>query len=136
MNTTLPRRLMSILYDSLLIFALMCLATLPFVAARDGGVVAPGTLSHQLTLLAIPWLFYSGYWSYRGRTLGMQSWNLQVETNDGHKPGFLTASWRFLASILSLLPFGLGFWWQLWDREQLTWHDRLSCTRTRHYPSA
>jgi uncharacterized RDD family membrane protein YckC len=41
---------------------------------------------------------------------------------------------RFLAAIVSWLPFGLGFWWQLWDRDGLTWHDRLSSTRLVHYP--
>ena len=29
---------------------------------------------------------------------------------------------------------GLGFLWQLWDAEQLTWHDRLSKTRLVYYP--
>jgi uncharacterized RDD family membrane protein YckC len=44
------------------------------------------------------------------------------------------ASLRFFAAILSWLPAGLGFWWQLWDKDKLAWHDRLSGTRLRHYP--
>jgi uncharacterized RDD family membrane protein YckC len=64
----------------------------------------------------------------------MQSWGLRVETPDGSIPTFKTASIRFFAAILSWLPLGLGFFWQLWDAEQLTWHDRLSGTRLRHYP--
>ena len=85
-------------------------------------------------MLAIPWLFYAGYWSYSGRTLGMQSWGLQLETKEGGKPGFLRASGRFLAGIISLLPIGLGFFWQALDRDGLSWHDRLSGTRVRFHP--
>ena len=44
------------------------------------------------------------------------------------------ATLRFFAAILSWLPLGLGFFWQLWDADRLTWHDRLSRTRIVHYP--
>ncbi len=44
------------------------------------------------------------------------------------------ASGRFIVAIISWLPAGLGFWWQLWDRDKLTWHDRVSGTRLVYYP--
>ena len=53
---------------------------------------------------------------------------------DGARPGVLAASIRFFAAILSWIPLGLGFWWQLRDKDGLTWHDRLSGTRVRYYP--
>jgi uncharacterized RDD family membrane protein YckC len=64
----------------------------------------------------------------------MQSWGLQLETPDGGKPTLATASVRFFAAILSSAPAGLGFLWQLWDKDKLTWHDRISGTRIVHYP--
>ena len=64
----------------------------------------------------------------------MQSWRLQLETVSGESPGIAAASLRFFAAMLSLIPLGLGFWWQLWDKEGLTWHDRISGTRLRYYP--
>ena len=85
-------------------------------------------------MLLITYLFFVGFWSGYGRTLGMQSWRLRIETPAGGRPGFGAASVRFFAAILSWLPAGLGFWWQLWDKDGLTWHDRLSATRLRHYP--
>lgn len=130
----LGRRLGAIIYDSLLIFALLFLGTLPFVAAWGGESVTPGTLAYQLTLLAIVYAFFVGFWSGYGRTLGMQSWRLLIETMDGRRPGPGAASLRFFAAILSWLPAGLGFWWQLWDSDRLTWHDRLSGTRLVHHP--
>ena len=122
------------IYDGLLVLALMFLATLPFIAVRGGAPVAAGDHLYQLLLLLIAWLFFAGFWSFHGRTLGMQSWGLRIETINGDRPGFRTASLRFFAAILSWIPAGLGFWWQLWDRQGLSWHDRLSQSRLRHYP--
>lgn len=133
-SASLRRRLGAIVYDSLLVFALMILGTLPFVAARGGEPVSPGNLPHQLTMLCVAYLFFAGYWCRHGRTLGMQSWRLQIETSDGGKPGLKAATVRFFAAIVSWLPLGLGFWWQLWDKDRLTWHDRWSGTRLVHYP--
>lgn len=130
----LGRRLGAIVYDSLLIFALLFLGTLPFVAFFGGESVAPGNLAYQFTLLAIVYVFFVAFWSGYGRTLGMQSWRLRIETPEGRKPGRGAASLRFLAALLSWLPLGLGFWWQLWDPDRLAWHDRLSRTRLIHYP--
>lgn len=133
-NTGLLRRLGAMLYDSLLALALLFLGTLPFIGARGGESVTPGDPIYQLFMFLILFLFYVGFWAGYGRTLGMQSWRLKIETEDGSKPGYLRAAGRFFAAILSWLPAGLGYWWQLWDKDQLTWHDRLSGTRLRYYP--
>lgn len=133
-NAPLGRRLGAILYDGLLVVALLFLGTVPFIAVRGGEPVEPGALQYQLAMLIIAWLFFVGFWSRSGRTLGMQSWRLQLEAMDGSQPGVKSATLRFFTAILSWLPLGLGFWWQLWDREGLTWHDRLSATRIRYYP--
>lgn len=122
------------LYDLLLVLALQMLSTIPFIAARGGEQVAAGNLPYQLTLLVITYVFFAGFWGWRGRTLGMQSWGLQLERADGSRPGMGRASLRFFAAILSWLPAGLGFWWQLWDSDGLSWHDRLSGTRLQYYP--
>ncbi len=64
----------------------------------------------------------------------MLAWGLRVEADDGASPSVGKASIRFFAAMLSWLALGLGFLWQLWDPDGLTWHDRLSNTRLRHYP--
>lgn len=133
-NAPLARRLGAMLYDGLLVVALLFLGTVPFVALRGGEPVEPGAANYQVVMIAIAWLFYVGFWTRSGRTLGMQSWRLQLETIDGGKPGVREATVRFFAAIISWLPLGLGFWWQLWDDEGLTWHDRWSGTRLRYYP--
>lgn len=134
-NTGLLRRLGAVIYDSLLVIALLFLATIPFIAIRGGEPVEPGdSLAYQFTLAIVVYAFFVGFWTRSGRTLGMQSWGLRLETPDGRTPTFGVATLRFFVAILSWLPAGLGFIWQLWDSEQLTWHDRLSGTRLMHYP--
>jgi uncharacterized RDD family membrane protein YckC len=122
------------IYDGLLLVALMCLATLSFIAPRGGEPVEPGELLFQIVLFIVIYLFFVGFWSRSGRTLGMQAWRIQVEAMSGKRPSIAALNVRFFAAIVSLLVFGLGFWWQLFDREGLTWHDRLSRTRLRYYP--
>ena len=134
-NTGLARRLAAIMYDALLVAALLFLATIPFIAIRGGEPVESGdNLFYRVVLVLVVYAFFIGFWTRSGRTLGMQSWGLQLETADGGTPSVAAASLRFFATIISLLPLGLGFLWQLWDRENLTWHDRISRTRIVYSP--
>jgi uncharacterized RDD family membrane protein YckC len=137
-NAGLLRRLAAILYVVLLLLALWFLATVPFIAIKGGESIEPGSgplyFIYQLTLLGVAYGFFVGFWCHRGRTLGMQSWGLQLQTVDGKLPSVGAATIRFFAAILSWLPLGLGFLWQLWDAEHRTWHDRLSGTRLVYYP--
>ncbi|MDH3351948.1 MAG: RDD family protein [Gammaproteobacteria bacterium] len=133
-NSGLLRRFGAIIYDTLLIIALLMLVTYFFLLGRGGEPLEPYTLPHQITLFVVIYAFFAGFWSRSGSTLGMLAWGLRVETPDGRAPSVSAATIRFFAAMLSWLPFGLGFFWQLWDKEQLTWHDRLSGTRLRYYP--
>lgn len=129
----LPRRLMAVVYDSLLLLALLIMATVPFIVAAGGKAFAEYP-PHQFAMVVIVWLYFAGYWSYSGRTLGMQAWGLRVEDANGRNPSFASATVRFLVAILSWAALGAGFLWQLWDRDGLTWHDRASGTVLRVYP--
>ena len=134
-NTGLTRRLAAIMYDMLLLFAILMLVGTPFVIMRGGEAVPPLTDPFfRLTVGATIYLFFVSFWTRSGRTLGMQSWGLQLETSDGSKPTLAIASVRFFAAIVSWAPAGLGFLWQLWDKDKLTWHDRISGSRLVHYP--
>ena len=134
-NTGFLRRIGAMLYDALLVGALLFLATIPFIAVRGGEPVERGdNLLYQVTLVVVVYAFFVGFWSGPGRTLGMQSWRLQLENDEGKVPTIAQASLRFLASLLSWLPLGLGFLWQVWDHDRLTWHDRISHTRVIYYP--
>ena len=134
-TTGLLRRIAAMLYDTLLILALLFLATTPFIAVRGGEAVASDeNFIYRVVVVLVIYIFFVGFWSYSGRTLGMQSWRLQLQDDNGQVPSVARASLRFVASLLSWLPLGLGFVWQLWDPQHLTWHDRISKTRLVYYP--
>ena len=100
-NVTLKRRLASIIYDSLLILSVMIIGTLPFIAIRYGDAVETNSNYYQLTLFIIIYFFLVGFWSISGRTLGMQSWGLRLETLEGNKPNIIQCTIRFFAGIFS-----------------------------------
>ena len=132
---SLLRRIGAMLYDTLLLAAVLFIVTIPFIALRGGEPVEAGNnFPYQVTLAVVVFAFFVGFWTRSGRTLGMQSWGLRVETSDGQIPSVGQASIRFFAAIISWLPAGLGFLWQLLDKQALTWHDHLSKTCLVHYP--
>jgi len=135
-NTSLLRRMAAVLYDTLLILACLFLVTIPFIAARGGEPVeVDENLVYQVVVMLVIYTFFAGFWTRSGRTLGMQSWGLQLETRDGSLPSLSAATIRFFAALLSWAPLGLGFFWQLWDKEHLTGHYRLSKPRLGYCPN-
>ena len=137
-NTTLIRRIAAMLYDSLLVFACLVMLAIISTAYLDGKSVYAGgayyVLAYNIIRFLIIFLFFVLYWSRGGRTLGMQSWRLQLETMDGERASFGAATIRFFAALLSWAPAGLGFLWSLWDKDRLAWHDRISKTQLVYYP--
>ena len=134
-NAGLMRRFAAIIYDMLLVAALLFIATIPFIALRGGEPVEVGDNTlYRVVLIIVVYGFFIGFWMRSGRTLGMQSWGLQLETRSGEIPSFAAASLRFFAAIVSWAPAGLGFLWSLWDKDNLAWHDRISGTRLVYYP--
>lgn len=131
----LPRRLAAMLYDALLIFGLLLLAsmvvTLPvgILAGEPASQALAGNLLFQLWLAMVPPAFFLLFWLKGGQTLGMRSWRLRVVRNDGAPLNGSDAFKRLLCALLSWLPLGLGYLWILIDRDKLAWHDRLSGTR-------
>lgn len=85
-----------------------------------------------LTRVLLPaWVIYRfAMYVSRSTTLGGIVLGLEVIKADG---SFLTGDYstslvRALASLLSLLPVGLGFLWILFDPDKSAWHDRISRT--------
>lgn len=85
-----------------------------------------------LFLLSFP-LFVAVYFlalhGWQGQTLGKMFMGLKVVRADGGEvtPGL--AFLRFVGYGLSILPFGLGLFWSLVDREKCAWHDHVAATR-------
>jgi uncharacterized RDD family membrane protein YckC len=128
------RRLAALFYDSLLLLAVLMMVTALFLPLTGGEAITSANrpvlgVLYRIVLLGAVVLFYGTFWTRRGQTLGMQSWRLRVERDDGARLTWADALRRLGAAVLSILPCGLGFLWILFDREKRAWHDRLSHTR-------
>jgi uncharacterized RDD family membrane protein YckC len=64
-----------------------------------------------------------------GQTLGKRFLGIRIIREDGGHVTYRTAVLRHLTGYpLSLLIFGLGICWALWDVRQQGWHDKLART--------
>lgn len=128
-------RLMAMLYDSLLLIAILMVATLPYIMLTGGPPQTPlSKLGLQLYLLVIIFLFFGWFWTHGGQTLGMRSWRLRLVTVTGQPVNWAQAAIRWLAAIPSLLILGLGYFWILFDPEKRAWPDMVSQTRLVRLP--
>lgn len=67
-------------------------------------------------------------WSWKSVTLGGVICRLRVTRLDGKPLELADAVVRGLASVFSLVVFGLGCLWVLRDDERQSWHDRVAGT--------
>lgn len=120
------KRILAMTYDLMLIVAIWMITGFAAVALNDGEAVE-GPLFNT-SLFIITFLFFGFFWTRNGQTLGMQAWRIRVQTLDGYKLSWSRSLMRFMLSILSWIPFGLGYIWVLFSDERLAWHDKWSET--------
>jgi uncharacterized RDD family membrane protein YckC len=131
----LLRRLAAIGYDAVLVFGVLLLVWTLFYMAlaaitgqEDVGHTPVAQLYWPLAVLSMVG-FHAWFWTHGGQTLGMKSWRLRVVNAAGLNPTLGQAVRRYLWAWVSAAALGAGFLWMLFDRDRLTWHDRLSGTR-------
>lgn len=137
----LPRRLAALIYDALLLLALLMVVTACFLPFTGGEAVTQAgspllEFLYRSVLAAVILVFYGVFWTRQGHTLGMASWRLRVERLDGSLLTWRDTVVRLAAAGLSWLPAGLGWLWCLFDHDRRTWHDVLSRTRVVMVPKS
>jgi uncharacterized RDD family membrane protein YckC len=123
------RRLASMLYESLLVFAVVFLAGLLFYLAAGGHIAGPIRHVFQLYLLVVLGLYFVWCWCRGGQTLAMKTWKLRLVSADGSPVSVPKAALRYLLACLSLALAGAGFAWAAFDRDRQFLHDRLAGTK-------
>ncbi|MBT8142296.1 MAG: RDD family protein [Gammaproteobacteria bacterium] len=130
---SLFRRLAAIVYDLILLIALL------FVFAGLWISITPSDSALRLwglrvIYIALPMIFYMYFWTSKGQTLGMTTWRLKLRSIDGKTPNLKQQFIRLVVAAISALCLGLGYLWMLVDKNNLTWHDRISGTWLEQLP--
>jgi uncharacterized RDD family membrane protein YckC len=132
-SPSLLRRLTAMLYDALLVVALVAVVNalaLGIVVQVTAGEhqVLPPLLVQLLTAVSVSG-FFSVFWLNGGQTLGMQAWRIKLVDFQGNSPTAGKVLLRCLGACLSAACLGLGYLWCLIDRNHRYWHDYLSRTQ-------
>ncbi len=117
-----------ILYDLLLLIAVLFVATAIVLPFNAGKAFTGQQYFFPFYLLLVSFIFYGWFWTHGGQTLGLRAWKVKVLTTDRKPINWKQALIRFTASIFSWSFLGLGFLWVLVDKNQQSWHDHLSKT--------
>jgi uncharacterized RDD family membrane protein YckC len=154
------RRIGAIVYDALLVAALLMLTTALFLLFTRGRIASDlGWVFYvyRVALVTVVTAFFVFFWTEKGRTLGMQAWRLRIERLDGSLPTVRDALLRLLLALIPWLPAlvaivigvqlkmplatRVGYWLFVlvpvnyasarFDVSGRSWHDRFLQTRIR-----
>lgn len=111
-------RMAALVYDGLLLIAIYfvagALVTTPLLKAaaqHKNWVAVPEIYRHAVimpTLALTTWLFFGFFWHRHGQTLGMQTWRIRIERQDGGTLGWKDALVRLLAAWLLPVLAGMA----------------------------
>ena len=124
----IARRLASMLYESLVVFAVLLIGfLLPQILLSGFGLAMAGRLLwlHVLLLLMV---YFVWFWLNGGQTLPMKTWKLRLASADGRRLRPLQALLRYLAAWPSSVLCGFGLFWALVDKDRQFLHDRIAGT--------
>lgn len=132
MAASLPsimRRLASMLYETLLLLAIIFIAGLIFSAVTHNAQSPLFRLAFQAYLVAVAGMYFIGFWIHGGQTLAMKTWRLRLARADGGPVRFRQAVLRYLLALIGVFLLGFGIFWAVFDRDRQFWHDRVAGTR-------
>ena len=153
-NAGLARRLASLVYETLIVAAIVLAAGFALTplmspsASLDGVPILPGTGRRTAGLLAMASVlgaYFVWCWTAGRRTLPMKTWRLRLVDPTGAPPARARAIARYAAawigpaiavaayaathSRLAWLALGIGYAWSLVDPHRRFLHDRIAGTR-------
>jgi len=131
------RRLAALIYDALLLAALLMVYTGAALFFTHGAAVVPASAGawayvYRAGLILVIAAYYVINWLRSGQTLGMRAWRLRTVSDSGRTLTLSAAALRVLFGALAWAPAALGVLWLYLDTDHLALHDRLSKTRVIH----
>ncbi len=127
-NVSLLRRLGAISYDIILAFSLAFFIVGAILIAFFDKQAQTDLLMFGVYLITV-YLYFTWSWVKGKQTLGMKTWKFKIEQDNGENITQKQAFIRFILATLSFAVIGLGFIYQLFNKDNLAWHDKYSNTR-------
>lgn len=121
----LTRRFGAMLYEALLLLALLFIADYLFISLTHNAQSPAVKAGLRFYLLAVIAIYFTWFWS-RGQSLAMKTWRIRLVTCAGGK---LKAHQAFIRFLLATALFGISQLWAIFDRDRQFLHDRLAGTR-------
>jgi uncharacterized RDD family membrane protein YckC len=139
-------------YESLIVAAILLVASLAFMGATTSRLEGPARHLFQAYLFLVLGLYFVWCWRRGGQTLPMKAWKLRVVRRDGGRLDTPRAVLRYVLAALALgastvaaavlwrepgarlawlalAPGALTILWSLVDAERQFLHDRLAGTK-------
>lgn len=125
----LLRRLAALCYDSVLVAAILFVATAILVAFRGGIALEAHNTGYFFYLFVTIFAFYGWFWTHGGQTLGMRAWKIRLYADDSKPVTWYQVAIRYVIACVSIACFGVGYLWILVDTHKRAWHDIVSHTK-------
>jgi len=129
-----PRLLAALIDGAMVGFLSFMLAFLIGLVAIFANMINTGQGSSALELLTVLSLlifsiiYYIGFWSSDGQTMGNTVVGLKVVRTDGSRLSASRALLRYIGYIINAILFSIGFMWAAFDPKRQGWHDKLADT--------
>jgi uncharacterized RDD family membrane protein YckC len=133
-NAGLGRRLLSLIYEILIVVAVLLIGDLILLLAFDAAQEPRYRPWVQIYLVSLVGAYFVSFWCAGGQTLPMKTWRIRVVGPDGGAVTPRRAMVRYLVALVSLLVPSLL--WALVDRDRQFLHDRLAGTRIIQLPKS
>lgn len=124
----LGKRLACAVYESLLLGAVLLVASFPFVPLIQALAPTFAKTGLQIYVLLIAGAYFTWFWR-RGQTLAMKTWRIRIESAHGGLPTRRQVWQRYLFCCLNLILAGVGWWSALFTPDRQFLQDRLAGTR-------
>ena len=131
----LTTRLLSLVYETLLVAAVALAGMFPLVIFTDSLDPLLKRPLHQVYLVLLMGIYFIWQWTRGGQTLPMRTWRLKLVTRDGAPLTWGQAARRFVFALAGIAFCGGGLVWALFDRDRQFLHDRLAGTRIISVPA-
>jgi len=125
-------RTLSLIYEALLLSAVLWCAGLIFALAERTAGWPHARLLFQVYLVIVSGMYFVVQWP-QVQTLPMKTWRMKLVTRSGSKIGFAQAFARYIVATAGWALLGCAYWWALFDREHQFLHDRVAGTRLVRY---